>query len=102
MEYSIDRDGEWIVIKLTGAINFESVGELRSVFDKVLLEGAKNVRLNLKMVPVSNSAGIGSILMFYKNLKKRDGTLEVKGISRNLAEMFRLIKIDKVIKIEEE
>jgi anti-sigma B factor antagonist len=102
MKYSIRRDGDWVVISLTGAINFESVETLRSVFDKVLLEGGKMVRLDLKKVPVSNSAGIGSILMFYKNLKKRDGLLEIKGISKNLAEMFRLIKLDTVIQVEED
>ena len=102
MDFSVESAGEWVVISLSGPINFESINTLRSVFDRVLLDGAKKVRLNLKKVPVSNSAGIGSILMFYKNLKKRGGQLEVKGVSNNLFEMFRLIKLDKVIKVEED
>jgi anti-anti-sigma regulatory factor len=35
-------------------------------------------------------------------LKKKGGKLVIKGISKNLAEMFRLIKIDQVIPIEED
>jgi anti-anti-sigma factor len=101
MEYTIEKDGDWTVIALDGAINFECTDSVKAVFEKVLLEGTLFVRLNLENVPASNSSGIGIILMFYKNLKKRGGTLEVKGISKNLAEMFRLLKIDKILKIEE-
>jgi anti-sigma B factor antagonist len=102
MEYSVERDADWVVIVLSGPINFESIKELREVFDRVILDGAKSVRLDLRSVPVANSAGIGSMLMFYKNLKKRGGRLEIKGISRNLAEMFNLIKLDRVIPIRED
>ena len=101
MEYTIEMDGDWIVIALDGAINFECTDTVKSIFEKVMLEGTLLVRLNLENVPASNSSGIGIILMFYKNLKKRGGTLEVKGISKNLAEMFRLLNIDKILKIEE-
>lgn len=101
MEYTIEKDGDWTVIVLDGAINFECTESVKSVFEKLIVEGTLFVRMNLKNVPASNSTGIGIILMFYKNLKKRGGTLEIKGISKNLAEMFRLLKIDKILKIEE-
>ncbi len=102
MEYNLTKDGKWRIISVNGPINFEAAAELQSVFEKVLSDGEKFVRLNLKMVPVSNSSGISAILVLYKNLKKRDGMLEIKGISNNLAEMFRLLKIDRIIKIENE
>jgi anti-anti-sigma factor len=101
MEYTIEQDDDWTVITLDGAINFECTDSVKSVFEKVMLEGSLYVRLNLENVPAANSSGIGIILMFYKNLKKRGGTLEVKGISNNLLEMFRLLNIDKILKIEE-
>jgi anti-sigma B factor antagonist len=102
MEYNITMDEKWVVISVTGAINFKGSDELRSLFENVLLEGTKYVRLNLRRVPVANSAGLGNILMLYKNLKKREGMLEIKGISDNLFEMLKLVKIDKLIKIERE
>ncbi|MCK5570312.1 MAG: STAS domain-containing protein [Spirochaetes bacterium] len=102
MEYNFTKDGKWRIISVNGSINFEAANELHSVFEKVLSEGEKFVRLNLKKVPVSNSSGISAILVLYRNLKKRDGMLEIKGISKNLAEMFRLLKIDRIIKIEDE
>jgi len=41
------------------------------------------------------------IRVLYRNLKKREGVLEIKGISKNLFEMFKLLKIDQLIKISE-
>ncbi len=99
MEYNIKKDGKWVVISVNGHITFETSDDLQTVFDNVLSEGAKFVRLNLSLVPVSSSSGISSILVLYRNLKKRDGVLEIKGISENLFEMFKLLKIDQLIKI---
>jgi len=102
MEYKVSHDGEWVVIKVNGAINYESSDILRSVFEKILAEGTKKVRLNLKNVPVSDSAGVGIILLLYRNLQKRDGELIIRGISQNLKDMLSLVKVDKLIPIEDE
>ena len=102
MEYNISQDEKWVVISVNGPITFETSDDLQAGFDKVLADGAKFVRLNLSLVPVSSSSGISSILVLYRKLKKRDGILEIKGISENLFEMFKLLKIDKLIKISAE
>lgn len=99
MECKINENGKWVVISVTGQITFETSDDLQTVFDNVLAEGAKFVRLNLSLVPVSSSTGISSILVLYRNLKKRGGVLEIRGISENLFEMFKLLKIDQLIKI---
>ncbi len=102
MEHTLFEDGDWVVLQLKGALNFESTDQLKKVFDDLLLKTHSAIRLDLREVPVANSSGIGCILMFYKNLKKKGGKLEIRGISKNLAEMFRLVKIDQVIPIIEE
>jgi len=99
LEHTVFDDGEWIVLKLRGAINFECTDQLKSIFDDLLGRNLTAVRLDLREVPVSNSSGIGCLLMFYKSLEKKGGKLEIKGISKNLKEMFKLIKIDQVIPI---
>jgi len=102
MECTVKREGNWFIIIVNGAINIETASDLKKVFDDVLLKGAKFVRLNLKNVPISNSSGIGNILMLFKSLKQRDGVLEIRGISKNLKEMMRLVKIDTLINIYDE
>jgi anti-anti-sigma factor len=99
MKYEVRQESGWVVVSIQGALNFESSDELRSAFDRIVSDGARKVRLELEMVPVADSAGISSILILYRNLRKRKGTLEIKGASINLLEMFKLLKIDKVIKI---
>ena len=99
MEYTINKDEKWVVISVNGQITFDNSDDLKTVFDNVLSEGSKFVRLDLSLVPVSSSSGISSILVLYKKLKKMDGVLEIKGISDNLFEMFKSLKIDQFIKI---
>jgi anti-sigma B factor antagonist len=100
MEHVVREENGWVVVSIQGALNFESSDELRSAFDRIVSDGAEKVRLELEKVPVADSAGISSILILYRNLKKRKGTLEIKGASTNLLEMFKLLKIDKLVKIE--
>jgi anti-anti-sigma factor len=99
MKYEARQESGWVVVSIQGALNFESSDELRSAFDRIVSDGARKVRLELEQVPVADSAGISSILILFRNLKKRKGTLEIKNPSRNLFEMFKLLKIDKLVKI---
>jgi anti-sigma B factor antagonist len=101
MEWTKKQDGDWTVLNISGVINIDTANDLKTLFDDVLSEGALNVRLNLKNVPNSNSSGIGHIVQLLKSLKEQHGKLEIRGISRNLFQMLKLLKIDKVIPITE-
>jgi anti-anti-sigma factor len=102
MEWTEKEEGEWTVLKIIGIINIDSAQELKILFDNLLTKGVQNVRLNLKNVPISNSSGIGHILMLFKSLKERNGKLEIRGVSKNLMEMLKLLNIEKLISIQEE
>ena len=102
MEWTEKEEGDWTVLKIIGVINIDSAQQLKSLFDDLLARGVQNVRLNLKNVPISNSSGIGHILMLFKSLKERNGKLEIRGLSRNLKEMLKLLNIEKLISIQEE
>jgi anti-anti-sigma factor len=99
MKYEVRQENEWVVVSIQGALNFECSDELRSAFERIVSDGARKVRLELENVPVADSAGISSILILFRSLKKHKGSLEIRGPSRNLFEMFKLLKIDKLVKI---
>ena len=100
MEYSIDKDNGNCRMTIKGDINFEASKELKEIFDSLLKEDIKNITLDLTDVPVSNSTGIGTLLMLYKKLKQIDGTLKIEGIHQNLYSMLKLVKIDSIIEIK--
>ena len=102
MEWTKKQENDWSVLKISGVINIETAGELRNLFDEILSEGVLKIRLNLKQVPIVNSSGIGHILMLFKSLKERNGQLEVRGVSKNLLEMLKLLKVDTLFPIQEE
>jgi anti-anti-sigma factor len=102
MEWTKKHEDDWSVLKISGVINIETAGELRTMFDEILSEGVLKIRLNLKQVPIANSSGIGHILMLFKSLKERNGQLEIRGVSKNLLEMLKLLKVDTLFPIQEE
>lgn len=102
MEYTIQKEGEWLVVEVHGAVNFSNIEILKELFEKVQQKNEKLVRLNLRMVPVMNSAGLRYLLMLYKSLQERGGELVICDIHEILAEMLRRLQIDKLIKIEKE
>jgi anti-sigma B factor antagonist len=101
MEWTKKQEGEWTVLKISGVINIETAGELRNLFDETLSGGALHIRLSLKQVPIANSSGIGHILMLFKSLKERNGQLEIRGVSKNLFEMLKLLKVDALFPLHE-
>lgn len=100
MEYSVEKDDSNCKMTIKGDINFESAKELKNAFDSLLKEGIKNIILDLTHVPVSNSTGIGTLLMLYKKLKQIEGSLKIDGIHPNLYSMLKLVKIDTIIEIK--
>jgi len=102
MEWTEKVEGEWTILKIIGEINIESAEVLKSTFNELLSRGVVNVRLNLKNVPITNSSGVGHILFFFKSLQQRNGKLEIRGVSKNLMEMFKLLNIQKLFPIQEE
>ena len=102
MEWTKKQEGEWTLLKISGLINIETAGELKNLFDETLASGALHIRLNLKQVPIANSSGNGHIIKLFKTLNERNGKLEIRGVSRNLHEMLKLLKVDVLFPLYEE
>jgi anti-sigma B factor antagonist len=45
------------------------------------------------------SAGIGKLLLFYKDMAANDGKVRLENLSRDLYEMFTALKLDTVFTI---
>ena len=78
----------------------ESDGEpLRNAFEKMMQDNHKTVKLDLSLVPIMTSTGIGKLIVFYKRLKGQNRELIIKGIHNNLYDLFTSINLDKMLTI---
>jgi len=100
MNVTITTAGNSITAKITGPIT-EADGEtLKQKFEELAGSQAKTVKLDLTLVPIITSTGIGKIIVLYRRLKGQGRELLVRGIHDNLHSMFTSINLDKMLSIE--
>ncbi|UCF63390.1 MAG: STAS domain-containing protein [bacterium] len=100
MELNIAERNGSLIIEIIGAVDNESAEELKNNFQEIIEQDFDEAVFNLELVPFITSSGIGKILVFYKNTVSRGKNMRVKGISENLFELFKSIKLDKLFPIE--
>ena len=96
MEISKVQHGDVVEIVAAGRLDEYWASHLAGDVDKVIREGAHQIRLNMSSVTYLSSAGIGMLLDLYKQLKEIDGSFLVTQPSaavRTILEMTRLSKL---------
>jgi anti-sigma B factor antagonist len=90
--------GEVVIVKVTGDITLDQGGDVR-LKDKIqslLLQGHRNVLLDLAGVPYMDSAGLGEMVQAYVHTKNRGGSLRLLRVTkrlRNLLVVTRLLTV---------
>ncbi len=99
MQVDTSQDDGQVKIKISGNVDTKAAEELRSELARVLQMSPSKVTMDLKMVSAIGSSGIGKILVFFKELNKRQVSFEIKGIQENIYRLFKAIKLDKLFPI---
>lgn len=69
-------------------------------FTKLYEEGFNDIIIDFTNVNTLDSSGIGKLLVFYKRLKERNGTLSIINVKHeNIRHLLDMICLDKVINI---
>ena len=100
MELSVRKNDQNIYIEIVGPIDNETALELREYFHDILREDFREAIFDLSFVPFITSSGIGKFLIFYKNILSTGRVMKIKGISENLFDLFKSIKLDHLIPIQ--
>ncbi len=100
MDISIIPTGATITARISGPVT-EGDGEpLKKAFDELLSASQKQVELDLSMVPIITSTGIGKLIVLLRKLQEQARELKITAINDNLYDMFTSINLDKILKIE--
>ncbi len=90
-----------VTAKITGPITETDGDSLKENFENLYSSSATNVLLDLTMVPIITSTGIGKIIVLFRRLKSQGRDLVINGIHENLYAMFTSINLDKMLTIKE-
>jgi anti-anti-sigma factor len=93
-----DRDGV-VAVTLTGGIYVEQGDELLEVFNSIIDKKPKEVVIDLSDLKSITSSGIGKIVLLFKGLQKNRGKMRIEGVNDTIMQIFRIVKLDKLMEI---
>jgi len=98
--YIVKEDG-WQIIQPSGDLTATAAENFRLHLIQLLDKGHIQYRFNFKYVEDIDSVSLSVMIIFAKNLLKRDskGKLEVINMSKDLRNLFRMTRIDELYRI---
>jgi anti-sigma B factor antagonist len=100
MEVKVASNEGGITVKLKGDIYVDQADELVDVFNSIVEKEPREVIIDINGLKSITSSGIGKIVLLYKNLQKKDGKLKIIGVNDTIMQIFKIVKLDKLVEIE--
>jgi anti-sigma B factor antagonist len=87
--------GDVVIVKVTGDITLDRDGDvlLKDKMRSLLLEGYRNLLLDLGGVPYVDSAGLGEMVQAYVSTKNRGGSLRLLNVTKRLRDLLVVTRL---------
>ena len=95
---SISKDE--VVLAVNGSLTGETTNEFQRQVGELSAGDWRKITLDLSKTASINSAALGKILLFRKQLAERERTLQIRGCSEALFKTFQMIKFDTLISVQ--
>ncbi len=89
-----------VTVKVKGDIYIDQADELLKTFNSVINKNPKEVLLDLQGLKSITSSGIGKIVLLYKELQKKNGVIKIIGVNETIMQIFKIVKLDRLVDIE--
>jgi anti-anti-sigma factor len=83
-----------VVLRLQGPLTLSTLFSLQ---DALQAQTAHLTILDLSQVPYIDSAGLGTVLMFYVSAEKNGRKLALAGVSERVLSLIRMTRVDTVL-----
>ena len=101
MKIQTHRDQTRSTIILSGDIDECGAEEVKAAFRDISSSNPQEVQVQMQGVTHIGSAGIGKILVFYKDLAIRGARLSLVQVPPGIAHLLREMKLDTLFTIQE-
>ena len=85
-----------LTVRFEGALDALTVVDLRGVIAEVLAERPRSVTVDLGLVTLLDSSGVGAIVSLFKQLKAQGGDMQVVGAHGQPLAVLELLKLDAI------
>lgn len=100
MDIKVSENEDRIVVTLRGDIYVEQTDELLETFNSIIEKSPQEVIINIKDLKSITSSGIGKIVLLYKGLNRKNGKIRIIGANETIMQIFKVVKLDKLVEIE--
>jgi anti-anti-sigma factor len=100
MKVQSHGDEKKIHIEITGSINQTGAEELKKYLNGLSLEQTQEVVMDFAKVSYIGSAGVGKILLLYKNLVLDDASIRLINVAPDIYSLLMDMKLDEIFFIE--
>jgi anti-anti-sigma factor len=97
MEITKQVRGETVELKIQGRVDGYWADHLAAAVDQEIRQGSHNIELDLSQVAFLSSAGIGTLVRLYKDLKSIQGSFAVSNCSRSVLYVLQLSKLEDIL-----
>ncbi|MCB2187266.1 MAG: STAS domain-containing protein [Deltaproteobacteria bacterium] len=99
MELTATQENSRANIEVVGSVDERGAEEMKRRFLELDLSSLQEVVFDFSGVTFIGSAGIGKLLLFYKNLAAHGGRIRIENMSKDIYTMFKVVKLDKIFNI---
>ena len=92
-------DDDILVVKLHGKLDVTTSDEFKNVIQKHLDEGKRDVILDCAHLGYVSSYGFSTLVFLQTRLKKQGGEVKLAAIQGPVAEILKIVHLDKVLAI---
>jgi anti-sigma B factor antagonist len=100
MKHQVKTDGENVIISISGDVDLEFSGDLRTVLMENLPKG-RTIIVDMSGVELIDSSGIASLLEAFQNARKKGKDFIIASVNTPVIRVFNLARLETVFDIEE-
>ncbi len=100
MDIQISQTPQAIQIVIAGSINQTGAEELKRQLGKLNLEQIRQVVIDFADVTYIGSAGVGKLLLLYKNLPNDQAGIRLCNVGPEIYSLLMDMKLDEIFTIE--
>ena len=94
-----ETHGDVVVLSLKGQLDALTAGSMKPTVDELMDSKTTNIVFDLQDITLIDSSGVGAIVSVFKRTRSWNGDTKISGLSAQPLEVFKLLKLDKVIHI---
>jgi anti-sigma B factor antagonist len=95
-EISTSKDGV-TRLAIEGELDAVTVSDLRADLEKLVRSRPKVVDVDLSLLRMVDSSGVGALVSIYKRVGAQGGSVIIKGLRDQPLAIFRLLRLDRVM-----